>query len=477
MTINRGYSPNHKIWDHITRITPNVEYSESHRLNGGFTPARWLPISRYDQDLEYYKVVSTGKVVALDGQGNVVPAGLKKAFNVATGSNVLSYVAADATYGTINLVTGVAVTGAITYTEAQVTAALRERGLIRHDQKAFDFISWPIGIAPCDYYQAPGADTYNPATLTYHNFRPQASVAVLCDYVATYPLFPAKATTETVDATRMGGAANLMERVLVGTDARDTSYIGFFSSAQIAAVTRYAGEVTAGDSVVALMVLNYPVAFDTTETPIATGTASCLVREVDSITSIVAAGDYYWDYEMGVLFLYESGGNAVPSPWVADSTTITYYHYMAVGDLTNTLSTYACATGNLDYGDFVTFDKYSNIIKADLDISAASGYDAAGGVYSVDPEYDDESDNAVISIQVEQAIEGYVNGIIGQVVAVNVYGEGAYSASGMERVRTVFEGASDPTYRQPGSATGGRTDQLTYAGAAERMVVINLIGR
>ena len=71
-------------------------------------------------------------------------------------------------------------------------------------------------------------------------------------------------------------------------------------------------------------------------------------------------------------------------------------------------------------------------------------------------------------------------GIVGQVI-----GEEIYPKDYLERVRTAFEGATPKTaapYLQgnlqtPGSATGGRTDQLTYAGAAEKMLIVNLIFR
>lgn len=476
MTISRGYTPNRKFWDHIGRVTPNFEYSESHRLTGNYLPARWLPVQRLETENEAYKVISAGKVVALDQQGGFVPAGMKKAFNVATGSTAITYAAADVTYGTIDITTGVAVTAAQSYTESVVTAALRERGLIRHDQRAFDYISWPVGVAAYDVYQAAGADSYNPATLTYHNFRPQATVALLCDWALTYPVLPAKATTEAVTDNTAGGS-DAMELIFQGTTSRaSAANCGFFTATQIHAVTRYASLVAATDNVVAFVTVNYPIAHDTTETPFATNTSSCLVREVQSISAIAGAGDFYVDYDAGVIFLYEAGGDAVPSPWVAGTTTLTYYHYATEGSGTNTPSTYACATGNLEYGDFVTFDSYSNIIKATLDIGTAPGYYSTGTLYSVDPEYDTQETNATVSAQVEAAVAGYVQGIIGQVVGVNVYGEGIYSASGMERVRTSFDDQTlGATYRQPGSATAGRSDQLTYAGGAERMVIINLM--
>ena len=181
---------------------------------------------------------------------------------------------------------------------------------------------------------------------------------------------------------------------------------------------------------------------------------------------------------MGLLFLYEAGGNAIPSPWTA-AATISYYNYQDIG--TN-VSTFMCATGNLEYGDFLTYDENSNLIKAELDIATAEGYDAAGALYTADPDYAVDADDA-ISLQIEKAVSGYTSGIIGQIIGTNIFPKGL-----LDRVKTSYSGGvSSPstflglsatgTMKTPGSATGGRTDQLVYANAAEKMVIVNLILR
>jgi hypothetical protein len=473
MTISRGYTANPKFYDRMGRITPNT-----HKPHGEWIPAPWLPVQRYDTSEFAWKVISEGKVVALAGDGNLVPAGLKKAFNVATSSNAITYTADDVTDGTIDLTTGVAVTAAGSYTETQLTAALRERGLITGSQRATDFISKPVGVANYDYYAAPGTDHYNPRTLKYTNYRPQALTSILCDYVITVPVLPALATTEAVtDLT--GEAAGYLEDLFDGTNARSTAYTGFFTSAQIAQVTRYSGQVSSGDDVVVFMTENAPIAHITEDSPITTSTDSCLVRQVDSISAISGAGDFFVDYEVGAIFLYEAGGNAIPSPWVAGTTTISYYHYGSAVSSGTRVSSYVCATGNLEYGDFLTYDVNSNFIKATLDISAAEGYSdsSTGALYSVDPEYDTQATNSVVSIQLEKAIMGYNEGIIGQVIGTTIYGSGQYENDYLGSVKTAFEGQTAANMQTPGSATGGRTDQLTYANGAERMLVINLIMR
>jgi hypothetical protein len=459
MSIPRGYVPNHKMWDQIGRVTPNVEYCESDRPHIEMTPAAWLPVSRYDRELEYYIVVSAGKVVAQDREGKAVPAGLRKAWNalIGSGSAAITYTATDVAQSVIDITTGKLLTGAVSYTEAQITAALKERGLIRATEKAMDFISKPIGIASYNYYKAAGTDHYNPKNLFQHNFRPQALVAVTCDYVATYPVLPAVVTAE----EQAGAIASSID----WTSARTK---GWFNAAAINGLVKYSNEVAATDDVVAYVFENFPLAHITSESPITTSATNGLVNMVSSVGAINAAGDYFIDYDLGILFVY-SVNDQIPSPWSV-STTITYYHYQAEGTATNTVSTYACATGDLEYGDFLTYDKNSNLVKATLDLYNAEGYDASLAKYGADPDY--SATDADISLQLEQGISGYMTGIVGQVIGTTVYPKDL-----LDRVKTSYEGQSAANMRTPGSATGGRSDQLTYSNAAEKLVVVNLILR
>jgi hypothetical protein len=264
---------------------------------------------------------------------------------------------------------------------------------------------------------------------------------------------------------RTGGADGLLEDYIDGTQTRDE---GWFNSTQIAELVKYSTSVTAGGDVVCYMFLNHPIAFITDDTPITHSNSQMLVKK-NTVGAVTAAGDYFIDYELGLLFLYEAGGNAIPTNWAA-TDTITYYHYQSVGGAR--MTTYASATGNLEYGDFLTYDEDSHLIKAVLDIGTAEGYDASFALYAADPEYDTETDNAVISLQLEKAIDNHLFGIVGQIIGVNVYPRDA-----LERVRTAYAGQTAANMRTPGSATQGRSDQLTYAAAAERMVIVNLIFR
>jgi hypothetical protein len=476
MAIDRGYVANHKFYDEMGRITPNVEWSESHRPHFEAQVAPWLPVVRYEKELEAWFVISSGKIVAVDREENLVPAGYRAKFAVGV-STALTYTADDYNAGTIDLTTGAAyaTNGTTTYTAAQVTTALRSRGLIRSTEYAVDFVSKAIGTASYNYYQAAGTDVRNPATYTYHNFKAQELIAVTCDYVIVAPVLPAVATTETMANAIVNTASGLLD-FFDGTSARAT---GWFGSTAIHGVPRYASDVAAGADIVGYMFLYSPVAHITAESPITPSVAG-MTRQVSSIKTIAAAGDYFIDYEVGMMFLYEADGNAIPSPWAVTST-ITYYHYesgVAAGAART--SSYFCATGDLNVGDFVTYNADSNLIKAVLDIGTAEGYDAGGNAYTVDPDYSAGTD-AAISLQIEKAVMGYQNGVIGQVI-----GEITFPRGNLDRVRTAFPTGTSPNIytgmtnaimKTPGSATGGRTDQLTYTNSAEKLLIVNLIHR
>lgn len=454
------------------RITPNVDWSESHRPHFEAQVASWLPVVRYERELNSWFVVSSGKIISVDREKNLVLSGYKKAWTPG-GTDVLAYTADDVAAGTIDLTTGAAVASTQSYSEAEITAALIARGLIKATERAMDFISHPIGYASYNYYQAAGSNVRNPSTYTYHNFKPQELVAVTCDYVMVAPLTPAASATETMANDNTGGASTALSANGFGTK-------GWYNSTQINDSDRYSSSVTAGDSIVAYVFDNYPVAHNTGSTPITSSVTGGLVNEKDSISAVTASGDYYIDYAVGVLFLYEAGGDAIPTGWAVGST-IDYYNYASVAGAAR-VSSYFCATGNINEGDLVTYDTNSNLIKAELDIANAQGYTSGGAAYSADPDYSAAAD-AAISAQLEQGIANYEAGIIGQVL-----NSIEYPRDYLDRVRTAYAGGiSSPNaqtgmsatavMQTPGSATGGRSDQLTYTNSAEKVLIVNFIKR
>jgi hypothetical protein len=235
------YTTNHKGWDHVGNLTPNIEISEGIRPAEELKPAGYLKLVRFDKYSEDYYVVSAGKTVALDSNGDVVPAGLalqaaayKAAWDGAGGIQsanraaglaavlaLTGYTAGAALYDAADLDpvgSGVAVKTA-TGNDVPVTsfaglglgAALVVENFFTAQgdsvvKRIIDFdaadmaagdndiaadaitISSPIGIAPYNFFRWAGGDGFNPSEYTHHNYNRQHQVAVLCDYYIELPV-------------------------------------------------------------------------------------------------------------------------------------------------------------------------------------------------------------------------------------------------------------------------------------------------
>jgi len=189
---------------------------------------------------------------------------------------------------------------------------------------------------------------------------------------------------------------------------------------------------------------NTPVAKNTVRTPItfsegagAPGdVATKFAVEKASAADVVAAGDWHIDLTTGVITVYSTGAIG------ATDYEVVYSHYASAPA---SVSKFACAVGNLVAGDFVMCDANSNY-------TAASTED--------------------------------FKDIIGQVIEV----EDVWGKDALDRVRTAYPSLSTsaagslPGYagqmdQMPGSANGGVSDKIHFAGAANLVVRINLISR
>jgi hypothetical protein len=460
------YTPGHKVWDHVGNILPDIELSEGERPAVEFKPAAWLPVQFRDKYYEEYYTIMPGKAVALDPDGCVMPAqyGLTSASVVYTQNDV------DA--GVIDVSTGLAVASVKTVALANLdgvresgwTAATagvtKTSGFMGRYGAPGNFVDGTrkpaIGVAPYGAFQWAGGDGSNPANLRKHNHMLQHQVAVLCDYVLKLPYVPAVASAEGVDKTATAsalviGTANVHNRTYTIAEAS-----GRYDS------TNGTVPVAADDTVVAIALAKIPVAKNTPKTEIALASdnasddlSDILVNERSAISAVTAAGDYFVDYEAGVIFIYSSDGATLPTSLsgAAGTVSITYFNYedsAAAG----TLSKFASVCGAaLQPGALLVTGANSNLIEW-------------GGT-----ELQDE--------------------VIGQVLAiVDDYNEG------LGKVRTAFNPAIDTDSsgsmasatagsasanlgqldQMPGSATGGYTDLTHYAGAV-KFAIVNLIGR
>jgi len=222
----------------------------------------------------------------------------------------------------------------------------------------------------------------------------------------------------------------------------------WFSSTALGLTARYSSDVTAGQDVVALNLPVMNLAKNTTLTPIVLPTG--FTREVDSIANIVAAGDYFIDYEVGVILIYEADGNAA----AVATGTATFYHY---DSSPASVGTYLCATGDLAPGDFVRVDANSNFVKAKVF--------AAGDIAT---SADGDPSDAELAVMLNQVMNAQGE-IVGQVLDSELHPKDF-----VERVRTAYPslGTLD---QMPGSASAGLPALLTYAGGANKVIRILLL--
>lgn len=159
-------TPKTKHYSRENWSTPAVMFSEGIHPAGQFMPAPYLPLVRVpSKDIKTHVVISTGKVVALDSNGYVVPAGLADS---------------DAEYTQVDVDEGV-----IGPDGQPVTAGQKVKNKLTAANLT---ISAPVGVALYDFWRHPGGDGINPAHFNYKNLNYQHRVQFVCDYMIELPL-------------------------------------------------------------------------------------------------------------------------------------------------------------------------------------------------------------------------------------------------------------------------------------------------
>lgn len=414
------YSANHKVWDHVGNILPNVEFSEGERPAIEWKVAEWLPVQFFDKHYENWFVILPGKVVATDNDGRLVPAGLKVIADLDAAGDVVTYTTNDVEAGTINVATGNPVT------TAELTDSGSTRGYTAAEINTAGFlgrtgvslaISSPVGVAPYAYLQWMGGDGFNPAQYKQHNYNMQHQVAVLCDYVLELPLVPGATTTEAITFAP-------------SEDQSDSASIWSASGVD-----------------------NLPMAANTVRTPITfagTNASTLFVNQVEAIDDLVAAGDWFVDLDAGTVSVF-----AASQP---TGITISYSHYAAAPA---TVSKFACAVGDLKAGDLVTFDSNSNFRIANastLYISDTSTGNRASDIVRA---------MGLVVGQVLDRDDGFPKDFLDHVKTSYAPAIGT-DATGS---KPAYLGQLD---QMPGTADGGVPSNIHYAGAANTVVRINL---
>lgn len=456
MTIRR-FSGTWKTRDDVMdNITPNNVVQPNVSVPAGeWKPAAWLPIVWTGEASKDSFVISSGKVVAFDAQGRIVPAGWAKKWAAlsAVGDAAITYTSADASAGVIDLSTGETCSaGAVSL--ADLAEGLLARGLVEEadvgggfvitdtfqatelqDCKAVvaNFIGAPVGICAYDVYVWAGDSA---GELNYLNYQKQHLIQFFTDMQMQVPHAALEVTTtgSLEEGTVQDWTAT------AGTDGAEfpsAEQAGgnelLVSAAQLANLARY--DVDAADEICAFALVDVPAA-NTERTPIESS-STLLVRERSSIAKISQAGDWYLDADARLLFVYSADSGAT-SP-AGTGETVDYYHY---DNAESSADRQICAVGALRAGDYVTFDQYSNFVKLDVDASTLPSE------------------------------------ICGRVLAVIAQPKGL-----LDRVRTAWDGSSfSAADKMPGTATAGYTDLITLSpenvagtsGVADQVVYINV---
>jgi hypothetical protein len=198
------------------------------------------------------------------------------------------------------------------------------------------------------------------------------------------------------------------------------------------------------------------MAKSTTAKPIVFSNTTVFAREASSVANLTSNGDFFIDYDVGLVIVRDSVGAGAAMPNGGVVGTMSYFHYDAAAAV---VGSYAAATGDLEPGDYVTCDLNSNYVPARKFLATDVEFAGLGGGVAAD------ADLAAMA----SAVAAREDTIIGQVLDDEIFPKDY-----LERVRTAYKtlGTMD---QLPGSATGGLPAMVTYAGAANKVIHIRLL--
>jgi hypothetical protein len=169
-----GYTATHKGNSDLNgHMTPNFEIMEGIRF-GQFYPAPYLPLGRFEPIFQDYYVISAGTPVAVDGNGWLVPAGMRLLLAQGAG-NGPQYAQLDVQFGVKNAEGNLVTVGEYVI-DSMINASLT--------------VGRIMGVASYDAIGQYGADPSNPASYKFHNYNRQSGIAVLTDYLLEFPIEP-----------------------------------------------------------------------------------------------------------------------------------------------------------------------------------------------------------------------------------------------------------------------------------------------
>lgn len=453
MPINRlstNYNLREDIFDSITPY--NTVQEEIRAPAGEWKPAAWLPVQYTSTNVgagtDAY-VISSGKAVAFDTEGKIVPAGLRTQLggNGETGvfaGTVLTYTSTDVDWEVIDLTTGAKLTAATSYTGEELADALIERGLVREADAtaagatvpvAADadvnividlFISRPVGVAAYDFHVWSGRPEDGDQVFT--NYSKQHLVMFLTEIQMKVPHRVAgSTTTDGFDAATLDGGGSTAYAAGSAIAAGE-----YWSATNFSQLARYSA-TDATTPAVGLGLAQANVAKNTDRTPVTCDRTGVLVRERRAVEDLAQEGDWYLDHEVGVLFLHTDTWATLVALGAA-TTNFGYSYYTDTG--VASAHKHIHFDGPTRPGDFVAVDEESNF-------TVASAAQISSG---------DQVIGRVLEIVAEP------RPLLNEVKT-------AWQLSGMSAAS-----------QMPGSATSGYTDLITLSDetVADQIVVVNV---
>jgi hypothetical protein len=339
MAISRFQSRFKTRTDLMDHLTPNnVVQMNASVPHGEWKPAAWLPVLWQNERSKDYFVMSSGKVVSLDGAGRVVPSGLlRRCLDAgALADTILEYTANDVAARVIDIRTGAFVTAADTVSLEDFATAVKASGWAGTSfDEAADDLAGAKAIARAfisayDVFVWAGDD---PANLHFTNYQKQHLIQFFTDIQMKAAHVCAEEAT-----TVLVGAATLL------------------TSAELSAMPRYAGLIASGDNVVGYDLRLGKVASHTSRTPVTvSGMAS--TRHRADVSLLAKLGDWTLDADAGIILLWEQGGNGLPT----GLTGFSVFDYTLAASSQERMVMFV---GDGRPGDFVSFDAMSNFVVA-----------------------------------------------------------------------------------------------------------------
>ena len=376
MPTHKGYVANRKTRpDLATDLHPDIfEAGEPTRPKGSGRPAQegdkdagsshrfapWVPVEWQDNLSKDWFCLASGKMGGIDTQGNIVPAGLRVLVENAgaTSDTFITYTTNDVDAITMNITTGAAVAAATSYTIAQVNTALIARGLVAPGGTLSDFLQPTVGaVLQTVYSPFSLGDATAPWKLKFTNYLLQKGIQFTTHSQMKVPVVPSAEADFESDAA-----------------VTDTNLVfasgNTFTRTRARGVARYSAASSTG-TFIAVALPHRNIAKNTSRTPIGCDDDTVLLRErkldmgryitieeaiAAVLDTLVQAGDWFLDYDAGVLFLYSSDGATVTGA----EDVFTYHHY---GVAPSVLSKYMCVEGEVLPGDYVKVTEASNFTK------------------------------------------------------------------------------------------------------------------